>query len=212
VLEHKGRALIAAATLDGRIHLLDAASPGANDHKTALFITRGSSRGNDLMPGSLAASLSTWRDPDGTIWILAPTAGRLASEVGFTSANGVVTNGAVVAWRVVDQNGVPALQPGWASRDLTSPLTPTIINGVVFVTSSGEFLTDNKNITAQARAQRSGRAVIYALDGLTGKELWSSGTRITSFARGGALSGGMGQVYLTTYDSTIYAFGFPMEH
>jgi hypothetical protein len=35
---------------------------------------------------------------------------------------------------------------------------------------------------------------------------------ITSFTRGAALSGGMGQIYLTTYDGTIYAFGFPMEH
>jgi hypothetical protein len=29
---------------------------------------------------------------------------------------------------------------------------------------------------------------------------------------GCALSGGMGQIYLTTYDGTIYAFGFSMEH
>jgi outer membrane protein assembly factor BamB len=62
------------------------------------------------------------------------------------------------------------------------------------------------------RAARSGKAVIYLLDGATGKELWSSGTTITSFARGNALSGGMGQFYLTTHDGTIYAFGFPMEH
>jgi outer membrane protein assembly factor BamB len=54
--------------------------------------------------------------------------------------------------------------------------------------------------------------VLYALDGQTGKELWSSGATITSFTRGGALSGGVGQVYLTTYDGAIYAFGFPMEH
>ena len=52
----------------------------------------------------------------------------------------------------------------------------------------------------------------YALDGTTGKELWNSGTTITSFARGGVLSGGVGQIYLTTHDGVIYAFGFPMEH
>jgi outer membrane protein assembly factor BamB len=62
------------------------------------------------------------------------------------------------------------------------------------------------------RASRSGRAVVYLLDGATGKELWDSGTKVTSFARGNALSGGMGQFYLTTHDGTIYAFGFPMEH
>ena len=49
------------------------------------------------------------------------------------------------------------------------------------------------------------------LDGATGKELWSSGKTITSFARAG-LSAGGGQVYLVTYDNHLYAFGIPMEH
>ena len=105
-----------------------------------------------------------------------------------------------------------SLQVGWTSRGLISPLPPTIINGVAFVTSSGEFRTSDSKMTAAQRAARSGKAVIYALDATTGKELWNSGTMITSFARGGALSGGMGQLYLTTHDGTIYAFGFPMEH
>jgi outer membrane protein assembly factor BamB len=71
---------------------------------------------------------------------------------------------------------------------------------------------DDSRITAAQRAERSSRAVIYALDGVSGKELWNSGATITSFARGGALSGGVGQIYFTTYDGTIYAFGFQMEH
>ena len=54
-------------------------------------------------------------------------------------------------------------------------------------------------------------AVLYALDPATGKELWSSGKTITSFARGG-LSASAGQVYLVTFDNTLYAFGIPMEH
>ena len=45
----------------------------------------------------------------------------------------------------------------------------------------------------------------------TGKELWTSGKTITSFARAG-LSAGGGQVYLVTYDNTLYAFGIPLEH
>ena len=59
---------------------------------------------------------------------------------------------------------------------------------------------------------RSSRAVLYALDGTTGKELWNSGASIASFTRGNALSGGMSQIYLSTHDGMIYAFGFPMEH
>ena len=54
-------------------------------------------------------------------------------------------------------------------------------------------------------------AVLYALDAATGAELWNSGTTINSFARAG-LSAGAGQVYVVTYDNTLYAFGIPMEH
>jgi outer membrane protein assembly factor BamB len=199
VFEHKGRTLLAAATGDGRIHLLDgkdlskavAASPAA---------------GRDFAPGALAS----WQDRTGARWILAPVVGALPA--GFTAANGAVTKGAVVAWKVEDRGGALSLRPGWASRDLVSPLTPTIINGVVFVTSSGEFRSNDSKVTAAMRAARSSRAVVYALDALTGKELWNSGATIASFARGGAIAGGMGQIYVTTHDGTVYTFGFPMEH
>jgi outer membrane protein assembly factor BamB len=199
VFNHQGQTLIAATTKDGRAHLLDSKNLSA-----ALFTTTASAK--DFSPGALAS----WQDLSGTRWILAPNAGPLPA--GFTATNGPVTRGAVVAWKIVEQSGALTLQPGWASRNLVSPLTPTIINGVVFVTSSGEFRTSDSRVTAAQRAARSSRAVIYALDAATGKELWNSGATITSFARGGALSGGMSQIYLTTYDGTIYTFGFPMEH
>jgi outer membrane protein assembly factor BamB len=199
IFDYKGRTLIAATTKDGRVHLLD-----SKDLSAALFTTTASAKG--FAPGALAS----WQDANGTRWILAPNAGALPA--GFTAANGAVTKGAVIAWKVVEQDGALTLQPGWASRNLVSPLTPTIINGVVFATSSGEFRTNDSRVTATQRALRSSRAVLYALDGTTGKELWNSGTTITSFAHGGALSGGVGQIYLTTHDGVIYAFGFPMEH
>ena len=197
---HGSKTLVAAATKDGKIHLLDAANLGGGALSSSASTV--ASGGKELASGALAS----WQDRDGTRWILASIVGALPAS--FT---GNVTKGAVVAWKLVEQGGKPTLQPGWASPDLTSPLTPTIINNVVFVTSSGEFRASDKT-PATVRAARSGRAVVYALDGATGKELWNSGTTITSFAHGGAISGGMGQVYLTTYDGTIYTFGFPMEH
>ena len=66
-------------------------------------------------------------------------------------------------------------------------------------------------MTAAQRAQRSKPAILYALDASTGKELWNSGTTISSFVHSGGLSGGFGQVYVGAYDSTFYAFGFPIE-
>ena len=206
VFEYKGKTLIAVSSKDGRIHLLDSKNPGGTDHMTALFTTTTASKEGNFSPDALAS----WQDSNGTRWILAPTTGNVPA--GFTVTSGVVRRGAVVAWKIVEQGGALSLQPGWVSRDLASPLTPTIINGVVFVTSGGEHRTSDNKVTAAQRALRSSRAVLYALDGATGKELWSSGTTITSFARGAALSGGMGQIYLTTHDGTIYAFGFPMEH
>jgi len=205
LFEYKGKTLIAVTTKDGRVHLLDSANLGGADHQTALYTTPATSKAGSTSPGALAS----WQDASGARWILAPVMGSQAADLGFKSA---ATNGAVVAWKVVEQSGAPTLQPAWASRDLVSPLPPTVINGVVFVTSGGEFRTDDSKMTAAERARRSSRAVLYALDGETGKELWNSGATIASFTRGVALSGGVGQIYLTTHDGVIYTFGFPMEH
>jgi outer membrane protein assembly factor BamB len=165
-------------------------------------------KATDFAPGALAS----WQDVSGTRWILAAASAAQASQLGFQATNGALTKGAVIAWKVVEANGELTLQPGWVSRNLIGPLTPTIINGVVFATSSGQFQTSDSKLTAAQRALRSGRAVLYALDGMTGKELWSSGTTMNSWATSGALSAGMSQIYVTTYDGTIYTFGFPMEH
>jgi hypothetical protein len=53
--------------------------------------------------------------------------------------------------------------------------------------------------------------VLYALDAATGRELWTSGNTITSFAHRSALWPGIGQIHVATYDNTVYAFGFPLE-
>jgi outer membrane protein assembly factor BamB len=52
---------------------------------------------------------------------------------------------------------------------------------------------------------------LYALDGSTGKELWTSGSTIASFVQGVGPSAGDSQVYVVTYDGTLYAFGMPAE-
>jgi outer membrane protein assembly factor BamB len=170
VFEYRARNLVAAATKDGRIHVLDTASLGTPLFKTAAYSA-------NFAPGALA----TWQSSDGVRWLLA------------------ASGGAVTAWRIVERDGAIALEPGWRSRDLISTLTPMIINGVVFAVSNGE-------------GRPADKAVLYALDGATGRVLWDSGKAITSFVRSGGLSGGAGQVYLETYDQTLYAFGFPVEH
>jgi outer membrane protein assembly factor BamB len=182
IFESGGKELVAIASKDGSVHVL-AAALGKPLAKTPPV-----SSTSDVQAGAI----TSWQDGDGTRWLLAPSAGS------------------VVSWKVAESNGSVTLTRGWASRDMVSPLPPMVINGVVFAISSGEFR--GKDVTMAQRAQKSAKAVLYALDGKTGKELWNSGNTITSFVHSGGLSGAGSQLYLQTYDGTLYAFGFPIEH
>jgi hypothetical protein len=205
VFRDKDKDLLGVTANDGRLYLLDGSSLGGGDHRTPLHVTA-----KFTAPGA-GAGLATWEDA-GTRWILAPVAGAPQAGARFTP-NGLAPSGSVVAFKLAESGGAPTLQPGWRSRDLTSPLAPIVVNGMVFAVSSGEYRPAAGAAAAGAaqRAQRSTPAVLYILDGATGKTLWSSGTKITSFARAG-LSAGAGQVYLVTYDNHLYAFGIPLEH
>jgi len=203
VFRYRDKELVAATTTDGRLFLLDSASLGGPDHRTPLYVTP------KYTASSTGAGLATWEDQT-TRWIVAPTAGPAQSTVKF-SPNGPTPNGSVVAFKLTEQGGRIMLEPGWSSRDVSAPLTPVVVNGMVFVAASGEFRGAAPNLTPAQRAQRSTSAALYVLDGTSGKELWSSGTAISSFAQG-ALAAGGGQVYLVTYDNHLYAFGIPMEH
>jgi hypothetical protein len=183
VFDHKGRIMLAAAAKDGRIHVVDSAAMDTAAAQSAAL-------GADSSPGALAS----WQDSGGTRWILAPSGNT------------------VVALKLTDAGGKLTFEQGWTSRQMTSPATPMIINGVVFALASGAFRTGDNKMTAAQRAQKSSPAVLYALDGATGKELWNSGKTITSFVHGSGLSGNGGQLYVGTYDGTLYAFGLPMEH
>lgn len=193
------REVVAAATNDGRIYLFDSDSLGGSDHKTPLCVSRALSA---TKTGYAPAAMASWQDADGTRWILLPFAGKTAD----------VTNGGVVALKVLSDGGKVSLAQAWVSPDLTSPLPPIIVNGVVFAASSGEFHPAEGSATSAAeRARRSVPAVLYALDAASGKPLWSSGKTITSFVADTGLWATTGQAYVATYDNTVYAFGFAMD-
>jgi outer membrane protein assembly factor BamB len=185
VFQLDAKPMIAAATRDGRIYVLDGAALSSPVSQSEVLAA-----GDKFTSGALAE----WQDPGGSRYLLA------------------ATSNAVLSWKVVTQGGSQALEKAWASPEMVAPLTPLIVNGVVFAASSGEFVSDDAKLTAAQLAQRSVPAVVYALDGATGKSLWNSGKTITSFVHGGGLSGGGTQVYLGTHDGTLYAFGFPIEH
>lgn len=205
--KYKDKEFLAAATKDGKVYLLDATSLGGSDHKTPVAVTAAySTAKTDFAP----AALASWEATDGTRWILEAFSGAAPASSGNSAVfNGAVKNGGIVALRISGDASNAKLTPGWVSRDMMSPFTPMVVNGVVFAVASGQYEAA-AGISAAERVKRSVPAVLYALDATTGKELWNSGKSITSFASAG-LSESPGQVYVVTYDGTFYTFGMPSE-
>jgi outer membrane protein assembly factor BamB len=164
--------------------LFDTKSLGGENHETPLFKTK-----SDADQSFTSTAVSSWMDDGARRWVLLPA-----------KASG---KGAIAAWQVKEQNGALSLEPGWTSREIASPSAAMIINGVVFAASNAD--------PAEAGNKHRAPSVIYALDGVTGKELWNSGKTIASSAHNGRLSGGESQIYIGTDDGTLYAFGAWIE-
>ena len=197
ILRQGNRDLIAAATKDGRVLLLDASSLGGANHSTPLHVSKPFAAGGASVSGD---ALAAWQQANGPSWILLPVKGGLAA--GTAATNGAVSNGAVVALKIAEAGGALSLDAGWVSHDLPSPATPLIVNGVVFTLAAG---------TPGVPPGRGAPAVLHAYDGTTGKRLWTSGRAMTSVASPGSFWSTLGQVYVGMRDGTLYAFGFNDE-
>jgi outer membrane protein assembly factor BamB len=220
IFPHGGREIVAVAARDGRLLLLDAASLGGATHATPLHISRSFMAGNTAVtPGALATWQKMVPQPaagapappaavggapgtpsvpamqSGTRWLLVPLAGPPPTDAGFAT-NGPLSDGTILALKVVGEADAIALEPGWASRNLKAPVAPIVVNDVVFAASTG---------------RPDGQATLYALDGTTGREIWNSGNTLASFMPGRTLWSSNSQVYVGAYDGTVYAFGFALE-
>ncbi|MBV9761810.1 MAG: PQQ-binding-like beta-propeller repeat protein [Acidobacteriaceae bacterium] len=217
IFPYKGRELLVTAGKEGTLVLLDAKALGGEAHNKPLFQARYLNEENDIAGRGVWGAFATWEDPSGTRWIYAPAWGPLHSKAQtFPVTNGATPNGSLMAFKVEDKDGQPALTPAWVSRDMEMPEPPVVANGVVFVVSSGEFTRQIKEngqlYTTKERIENSkGNATLYALDAATGKELYSSGKTMQSFTHFGGLAVNDGRVFLTTHDSTIYAFSVKGE-
>ena len=202
VFPWNGKEVIVAAGADGTVYLLDTASLGGADHHTPLARSEriaaagmtviGQSK-RDFQMGVISGDFATWQDDNNTRWVYAALHGLAAAK--FSVTNGDAPHGGIVAFKIVERNGQPALEPQWISRDMTAPASPITTNGLVFALAGG--------------AQNGGRAAMYALDGATGKELFSTGDEVTAFSHGSGLALANSRVYFTTHDNTIYCYGFP---
>jgi outer membrane protein assembly factor BamB len=160
-------------------------------------------------PGGPPAGAAGAATPAGTRWLLVPFTAPLAADAQVPGATNVKSGG-ILALKVVEQGGKLSLEPGWVSPDIASPGTPLVVNGVVFAVASGRP-QETTGATPSDLAKRGSPAVLHALNGRDGKQLWSSGTTMTSFLSGRSLWSATGQVYVGTYDGTLYAFGPAMD-
>ena len=113
--------------------------------------------------------------------------------------NGPAQNGSIVAFKITFDGGKPSLTLAWQSRNMVSPAAPAIANGLVVALSTGET----------AKANKGRPAILYVLDAETGKELYV-GDQATAYSSGGVAVANS-QIYFTTHDGTLYAYGIPLE-
>jgi hypothetical protein len=201
VFAHEGRDLVVSSGGDGRLYLFDSKSVGEDDHKTPVFRTEPLSTPDHGIPDQgIGGGLASWQDADGVRWVLAPVWGPVNPELKVAATNGDAPHGSIVAFKVEDQNGKPALVPTWVSSDVVSPQAPVITSGVVFALSSGDKSVKGFN-----------HATLFALDALTGKQMYSTGNQVTAPANLTGVSIANGRVFFTTTDNTLYGFGIFLE-
>lgn len=214
VFSWHGKEYIAASGKECRVYLLDPQNVGGPNHDTPLFKTPLVC--NEIVDFQNAGSwgaLSSWEDAKGTRWVLMPFWGPKHSQMHFPMENKPETKeGGQAAFKMVEKNGKPELEPVWVSRDMHRGEPNVVANGMIFSYGSGENSQQSwndigLNFDSTIRASHGEPAVIYALDAETGKELWSSGDTIKGFNHFSSITVANGKVYLGTYDGMFYCFG-----
>jgi outer membrane protein assembly factor BamB len=209
----QGREIVAAGGKEGVVYLLDAKGIGGGDHKTPLY--RSPVLVNeeaDFAGKGFWGAFATAEDESKNRWLYAPALGAAAAGVKWPNANGDAPNGSIMALRVEEKDGKPVATPAWISRDMNLPEPPIVAGGLVFAISNGEFARQSKGdgalfTSAERIAKHAGNTVLYAFDMTTGKQLFSSGDTMPSWTHFSGISISGGRVYVTTFDSTVYAFG-----
>ena len=232
VFRHGTKDVVSAATKDGRVILLDAASLGGADHATPLVASRPLfASGGSISAAALStfarASLDFARDSpeqsrraaaaatvpadSATRWVLVPVSGRPSLDFARDSpeqrrraVGARTTNGAI-------RNGaVVALRV----RDVngTFSLEPDWTSADLISPATPIVVNGVVFAMSTGRAVAAGRigspAVLFAHEGLSGKALWNSGKSMTASASPGSFWSALSQVYVGADDGTVYAFGF----
>jgi len=186
------RNLLATASKESVIYLLDADNLGGVDHMTSLYQSpRLGNDSQDFQAMGTWGSLATAQDEKGARWLYIPMWGPPAKAgPKFPMTNGDAPSGSIMAFTVEDQGGKPALVPQWISRDLNLSSSPVVANGVVYALQTAEsavqvpksvFTPEGRRQPFDVNANAVNRIMtphatmtLFAFDAATGKELWSS--------------------------------------
>lgn len=208
----RNRNLVAHGAKEGVVTLLDADKLGGSDHQTPLYVSP--RLGNDkavCCEGlGIWGGFSTARDETGQTWLYVPMGGPpAAAGPKFPLTNGPNPHGSVMAFKVVEDPRThnPSLAPAWISGDFNLPDGVVIANGVVFALSTGENAVQRGG--EAKRLENTRPAVLKALDAWTGKELYNSGSAMTSWVHFTGLAVSDGKVFAVDHDSNVYCFGLP---
>ena len=212
IFNFKNWELAAASGKEGVIFLLDTKSLGGPDHHVPLYRSPLFANEEVNFAGKgFWGAFSTWEDTTGARWLYAPAWGPPTSTTKFASQHGATPDGSVMAFKVEEQAGKPALTPAWNSLNMSVPTPVIIANGIVFVLSDGDspvqFGPSGNLLDVEARKAKTGHAILYALDAETGDVLFSSAETIHGFSHFSAPAVGGGRVYVSTEDGMLYAFG-----
>ena len=114
------RNILATASKESVVYLLDADNLGGVDHMTALYQSpRLGNDTQDFQAQGTWGSLATTLNDKGERWVYTPMWGAPAKTgPKFPITNGDAPNGSIMAFKVVEEGGKPVMQPGWVSRDL----------------------------------------------------------------------------------------------
>jgi outer membrane protein assembly factor BamB len=212
IFDYRGKEYLVSSSKECRLWLLDTSKLGGEDHRTPVYRTPLVCNEEVNFTMGVWGALATWEEANGTRWVLTPFWGPKHRQFNAELEHGQVVYGAVAAFKLQDKFGKPVLNQAWISRDMYMADPPVVANGIVFAYGSGESTTQRWPEPghvggAAGRIEESTHAVLYALDALTGQELWSSGDQIASWNHFSGLSVANGRVYVGTYDGMLYCFG-----
>ncbi|HET7086599.1 MAG TPA: PQQ-binding-like beta-propeller repeat protein [Rhizomicrobium sp.] len=222
------RNILATASKESVVFLLDADNLGGFDHMTALYQSpRLGNDSQDFQAQGVWGNLATAQSETGERWIYVPLWGAPAKAgLKFPIANGDAPDGSIMALKVVEDQGKVSLQPQWVSRDLNIASPPVVANGVVYALQTAESAVQvpkdifNPDGTRKPWASDQGAnnrimtphsvMSLFAFDAETGKELWSSGKTMD----GNAVHFtqpvvALGKLFAVDHAGHVWAFGLP---